>query len=259
MLKGYPANITKNKFQIGTGRVMRVSLITGQLQAYVPATTETITNPYAETRTPEYFKTELNSQMLQQGIDAYCEEVLVVQNIFSNTYANAILVPEQASYETKTLLIYELLAIVGVLIAIAGVVWLLYNIFVYEPTHQQNAPPGSGETDLWTYQRKYSWLLDHYWYVCGKDLSASGPKAGVTWIDYTPSVLYASKEEVPQAEVELFYEHCNDVNTPDFRPLETDWIMPIVYGVVIIGAVYVAAKVLPSLLSKKETTVRKRR
>lgn len=146
--------------------------------------------------------------------------------------------------KTGTLIAPAVLA-VAVLAIILGffVTDVLWNVYKAEHSFAYRNPnSGSIETILGETQFLTT-LNSLYWYVCQKDGTGIGLKSQYpTLAQYQASPNY-------QAEMDYLKNHCENAQDLIGSRLN-DWLNMIILGVVVIGGVYVVAKVLPSIFSR---------
>lgn len=229
-------------------RVTKLSPLTGKLTTYFQATQNIV---YAHQDIPNIpaFTQDATTKIQEQGYDAYCDTAMVIQGALTDTIQPSVWIAETQPVGQQTLIgigqiILAILAIIYKLFPVWLVLALIYgatvikNTFFREPTY--NLPPESGHTEPVPWTDAVTWYNAHYWYVCPKDLFSVGDKSK-----------YPTAKDVPEEEVNLFNDHCE--NAPDISPKEiAGWLQWIIYAVVIVGVVYVVAKVVPHLLKKKE-------
>ncbi len=255
-----PACVAKLS-DLGVRYKMQISPYTGQLTAYVQGRPLTVTDHQTSTPDSELFKQTLTQEMVNQGADAYCDAVDYIQGVQSDTFFPSVwaAVGTTASGSLMVLgtdgrLLITWTAFVAIIIAIlklqsfwiaVGLIIVLAIVIVVvgylsrEPNYNftdQNNNPTSG-----TWTEYISSQNAKYWFVCSKDGFGVGERS-----------LYASPQNVPSDQIALFNDHCN--SAPDLSPKELgNWLTWLVFGAVAVGAIYIAVKVLPSYLRKRET------
>lgn len=125
---------------------------------------------------------------------------------------------------------------------VTDVLWNMYKAehsFAYRNPNTGNIDTILGETQFLTT------LNSLYWYTCQKDGTGVGLKSQFPTL--------ASYQASPNYQTDMAYlkDHC--ANAQDLIGSRlNNWLNPILMGVVIIGGVYVVAKILPSILSRNK-------
>ena len=236
---------------------LKVSPYTGKLAPMIQGRPLIVTEPIAGQPDLELFKTELTNQMLtQSGVDSFCDAVDYIGGNTQATFLPSVWTAVDVTSSGKLMVIGPdgrlimgwddfVIILVTILttsqfwIAVIGVIVLAAIIVVVgylsrEPQYNFEDPNGNPDSGSWT--EFISNQNAKYWFVCSKDGFGIGERS-----------TYASPTDVPETEIAVFNEHCN--NAPDISPPE--WfetlLMQIVYVGIVIGGIYVAIKVLPSL------------
>jgi len=239
---------------------MQTSPYTGQLTAYVQGRPLTVTDHQTTTPDLELFKQTLTQEMVTQGADAYCDAVDYIQGVQSDTFFPSVWAAVGTTASGSLMVLgtdgrlimgwddfVAILAIILVqkafwvavgLIIVLAIVIVVIGYLGREPKYNYTDPNNNPASGTWT-----EYITNQnakYWFVCSKDGFGVGERS-----------LYASPQNVPSDQISLFNDHCN--SAPDLTPKELgNWLTWIVLGAVAIGGIYIAVKVLPSYLRKRE-------
>lgn len=199
-----------------TGKTQRrLSPITGKMTLY----TQTLQNyVYNHQTAPDVVAVaeQITSEFIAQGQDAYCDGVTLVQGVLTDTIQPSVWI---ASSETliidpvtwaaiASIVKYVALLVLGIL-AFVAVTAILERI---KP--EEYYIPESGIEEPVSWEVYISYQNAHYWYVCSKDGAGFGDKS-----------LYPNIEDVPEAIVQAYKDHC--ASAPDIGPGDEvpNWLM----------------------------------
>lgn len=214
-----------------------VSPVTGRAQVY----TETIQNyvvPHQYgTVTPDQLRTEVDTQLVAQGVDGYCENVILVQSVLTDHYQVVVWAASEQTLDLDGKIVYVIapLIIVAIIVAISlavtilGLAYMTFS-FLAEMVQTIKGPrprywnPDSPDVPFESFSEYYTRQTANYWYVCPKCGAGFGSKN-----------VYPNVEDVPEAEVQAFEDHKADcLGLPR---AEEEWIG----GYIVIGAVVLLA------------------
>lgn len=225
---------------------------TGRLAIYTQTITPTITSPGSNVNI-ETAKTDITTYVYQQDVDGYCDDIGFIGGILSETYYPSIWVATGATADgqlvaldtegnlTSLSITVTIAAIIIAAIALAiTVVVVAYLVWSHQSYAYMDAKTGNlVSTPSWTDYISHQNAA--YWFVCGKDGYGVGLRTQ-----------YARASDVPQSEVDLWKDHCDqaaDLSAPDEAITNILWAVAI--AAVAIGGIYIAVKVVPGFLSKK--------
>lgn len=248
---------------LGVPHRLEISPYTGQLTVYVQSIAPTVINH----QTPpnlDALKNHLTDELVAQtGADAYCDAVTYIGGAVTDNYLSSVWAAVAVTADGN-LAVLDTTGSLGILwselaealilllnnkafwtflglVVVLAIAYVVIGYLGYQPQYAYPDLSGNPTTGTWT--QYISTQNAKYWFVCSKDGFGTGERA-----------LYASPADVPDDQINLFNEHCT--NASDISPKDRqmpDWIWWIVIPVVAIGGVYIAAKVLPGLLKKKES------
>jgi hypothetical protein len=233
----------------GNSKITMISRLTGKMIVYVQVYQHYVTKP--SPLDPYTLRDEANQGYEAQGYDAFCNSITIIGHALSNTvipevYASSEqfdVVPHYGQ-EGKKLLLFTIMALLGVILVLIGAI-LLASSAIYDTWFAPRKDYWNEDIKEWeTWEQKISWMNEHYWYVCSKDAASFGSK-----------ITYPNVTDVPEAIVKIYQDHC--ANAPDITPKQPDWLWTIVYVALALGGIYVAVKVIPSLLSKRRDEQRR--
>lgn len=200
--------------------MQRISPLTGKMTTYI----QTISNMVYDHQTApdlETLKTNITSEILAQGHDAYCDNVSLVQGLFSDTIQPSIWVAQTEGgrlfIDPATLfVIWNICKAVIVIVLVVGTIialWTIKSIIWGDPKKYTDPNNPSGSPISW--EQLISAQNAKYWYVCPKDGYGIGERS-----------IYANITDVPQAEVQVFNDHC--ASAPNISDVGTQWTSMIV-------------------------------
>ena len=236
----------------GNGLRQHISPVTGNLTIY--AQTNGIAAHDHQPSPPDLLVAAdwFTEQVQSQGYDGYCDGVGYIGGVLTDTSIPSIWMAttqtQQGLIPLKTdgslgiwfvvfAMIWALLlqykTVFLIIVALFAVVTIWAKIFptpLYRNEGGQDVP--------WSQYITEKNAL--YWYVCPKDGYPVGLKSQ-----------YPTAADVPAADIERWREHCN--SAPDIGPKNLpEWLTWIIVGAVAVGGIYIAVKVLPSYLGRKQ-------
>jgi len=176
---------------------------------------------------------QINTDLASQGIDAYCDGITMVQGAITDTLQSSVWIASQSPIPIAVAL--AVMKIVMWAIALFIVITLYYVItalkeLIWGVPQQYYIPDYPTGPVSWS--EYISYQNANFWYVCSKDGAGFGSKAR-----------YPNIEDVPQAEVNAYREHC--ATAPDISPGEGQLIsIAIVVGgvILIVGGIWLVGK-----------------
>jgi len=189
--------------------MQHISPLTGKMTTYV----QTVSNMVYDHQTApdlETLKNNITNELLTQQHDAYCDQIALVQGLFTDTIQPSIWIaqPLQAT-GTQTLIdpftavvVWSICKAILAIILVAGTIialWAIKSIIWGDP--KKYTDPSNPNVTI-TWEQLISAQNAKYWYVCAKDGYGVGERAK-----------YANITDVPQAEIDVFTDHC--VSAPD--------------------------------------------
>jgi len=185
-----------------------LSPLTGKMAVYHESYHIQVTNHSTMPPDINLLKEQINADLLNQGVDAFTDEILVVQGVVQDIYKPRVWVAEEQPELEKRLiapgiimaLIYAI-TIIAVAIAVVVSVYILTNTFATISEWILQPPSYVGGTteeptvfNNWAEYYTHQQLL--YWYVCPKCGAGFGEKSK-----------YPNIEDVPQEIVDAYNEH----------------------------------------------------
>lgn len=198
--------------------------------------------------------TKINEGLTTQNFDFLPSETKVgylgmalSETYYPEVWANTSVTADgQLRYLDKT---GKLIAPALIALAVLIIVLAFYAIDVYWNVYKAEhsfayKDPNDGTTKTILGETLYlSTMNSLYWYTCPKDGTGVGLKS-----KYPTLAQYQASTEY-QAEMAYLKDHC--ASAKDIINLG-DWMTTIIYGAVIIGGIYIVAKILPSLLESRK-------
>lgn len=201
---------------------------------------------------------KINADLVSNNVDGYADPYVgFIGTALSKTYYPAVWVNtttnangELVAMDTNgrplvapiviAAIILAAIAIIAVTVAYT-LIWMWDNSWTYYDPVDQQYKTIIGTTNFTTT------LNSKYWYVCPKDGNYIGSKAQYpTLAQYQASPNYAQ-------EYAWWQDHCASAQDLIGQHLG-NWLNTIMMAVIVIGGVYVAIKILPSLFKKKESS-----
>lgn len=243
---------------LGIPYKLATSPYTGTLTAYARGRPLTTTDHQQTLPDVELFKMTLTDQMVNQGVDAYCDGVdyiAGIQDTFLPSIWAAVTVTTSGTlmvlgkdgslimgwddfieFVLVPILLQKAFWTVVGLVVLLAIVWVVVGYLSREPQYNYTDPNGNPAKGTWTeYMTNQN---AKYWFVCAKDGFAVGLRSQ-----------YTTPRDVPTDQIALFNNHCS--SAPDLSPPVTTWIQWLIYATVAIGAVYITVKVVPYFLKRK--------
>ena len=195
--------------------MQRISPLTGKMTTYI----QTISNMVYDHQTApdlETLKTNITSEILAQGHDAYCDNVSLVQGLFTDTIQPSIWVAQTEGgrlfIDPATLfVIWNICKAVIAIVLVVGTIialWIIKSIIWGDPKKYTDPNNPSGSPITW--EQLITAQNAKYWYVCSKDGYGIGDRTK-----------YPNITDVPQAEVQVFNDHC--ATAPDISDPGRQW------------------------------------
>lgn len=227
---------------------------TGQMGVYVRNDSVAIV-PNSVNIDPPTLVSKINADLSSNSVDAYADQYVgFIGTALSKTYYPTVWVNSTTTVRGelvpldvngKPLIAPIVVAIVLAAVAVIAVtvaysaMWYFDNSWTYyDPATQQYNTVVGTSNFLTTLNSKY-------WLVCPKDGNYAGSKAQYpTLAQYQASPNYAQ-------EFAWWKDHCESAQNLIGAHLDK-FLNQIMLAVIVIGGVYVAIKVLPSVLSKKK-------
>jgi hypothetical protein len=237
-----------------TGRTQKLqSPITGKLAIYHETYHIQVTTHASAPPDLDALKENINSDLLNRGIDGFCEQIWAIQGVFQDTYKPKVWIAEEQPtlVEKKGLFpwsaVIVAIAIIAAAIAATVIVYILANSFMtisqwflQPPSYVGGSDPNNPQVyDNWAEYLSAQHL--YYWYVCPKCGAGFGAKAQ-----------YPNITDVPEEEVNAYKEHVEScLGIPTGPQNVTEYL---IYAGLIVGGVIVVVWLLTST-GKKVTEV----
>lgn len=197
-----------------TGQTKKmISPLTGKLQTYHRTLGIYVTAPTPTTPNIDAVRTQIDNDLITQSVDGFCDAILVIQGVTNDTYKPSVWIAEdqpllEARLGKQTLiaplLVYGILIAISIIaasIAAVIIVIVITNSFTQlgeglldKPSYVGGTPENPEVYSNWAEYLSSQHNL--YWYVCPKCGAGFGLKLD-----------YATVEDVPQLEVDVFNEH----------------------------------------------------
>lgn len=227
--------------RLSLGTRIEISRKTGQLVVY----RQTLQNYIYDHQSPPDLNTvslQITSELGNQGYDAYCDHITLVQGVLTDTMQPSVWVATESPLDPITItaivqiiktaiLLFITITAYYIITAVKEVIWGVPKQY-YIPDPQITSPV--------TWEEYISYQNAHYWYVCNKDGAGFGDKA-----------LYPTINDVPQSDVQAYLDHC--ATAPDISPEEVTLVqVAIIVGgtIIVIGGIWLATELI-KLFSKR--------
>ena len=220
-----------------TGEVIRQANVYGQIVEYHQVIHKRSANHIDNVMSATMLQSEMNKQLNRQGVDGWCDEVVVVQHVLTDdiNFYGYVAATEPAS----PALVIPVWVVIAFIVAAAAVImfgmWLVYDFFTglaekALPTNRYTTEEGETTTSFTEYitlQRKYYWLVD--------------PEDGMGFASKSD---YPTWESIPQ-EIFAAYEEHLAVSTPLVAP-SYPWLVPVIIGgvvVIVVGSIWAVSQI----------------
>lgn len=245
-----------------TGRTQRlVSPLTGEWTTYHETYGIYVTTPAPASPDLDGIREQINTDLYGQSVDGFCDEMLIIQGVFQDTYKPRVWYAEdQPALQARSpsliapIIIAAIIigiAVIAVAIAVIAVVFLVSKSFttiaqwiLQPPSYVGGTPENPESYD--NFAEYCSSQNNLYWYTCPKCCAGFGSK-----LDY-PNI-----EDVPQAEVDRFNEHVeNCLGIPKGPQNIDEFLIWTVIGVgTVVAIVFVIGPALTKTAEKGVTVV----
>lgn len=231
-----------------------ISPHTGQMAIYAENTAVAVV-PASATIDVNTLKTKITDDLASNSIDGNCDYVGFIGMTLSKTYYPRVWVNTAVNssgqlvvLDTNGQPLVAPLVIAAIILASIAVIavtvaytmmWMFDNSFTYYDPNSQSYKTIIGATNF------QSTMNSLYWYTCPKDGTGIGLKTQyATLAQYQASPNYASEKAYLE-------DHCATANDIIGSKLSSSLLNTIVLGALVVGGIYIVAKILPSFLSRK--------
>jgi small-conductance mechanosensitive channel len=228
---------------IETGEVIRQANAQGQIVEYHRFYHKRTANHIPNAVSATMLQSKMTQEIVGQGVDGWCDEVVVVQHILTDdVYFYGYAAATESASPTFVIPVWVVLAVIlSATVTVMFFGWLGYSFFtaVLEkalPTDRYTTGEGETTTSFTDYvsiQRQYYWLVCP---ICGMGFASKNDYP--TWEQIPQEIHDAYKEHV---------DHCPGIRSEEAFP----WLVPVAIGGVVITVVGVAW-VVSQVFIKKE-------